>query len=65
MFGITDFQVTLHMVDGSTKTSFDRNDNWTSIAGVEVSLTAEESFRGAPMSRTQSSRFFIRNILSN
>ena len=64
-FGLRDMQVRAELEDGSVLESFDQNDEWTRIAAIEVSLTAEASFAGEPMRKSLSARFFPRNVLSN
>lgn len=64
-FGLTEFQVTAVYEDGSTATSLDVNDDWTELAAIEVSLSAQDTFANRIITSSLSSRFFPRNILSN
>ena len=64
-FGIKDFQVVAHMTDGTDRNVLGTADNWTGIAYLSLSITAESSFGAQPISSTLSSRYFPRNILSN
>jgi type IV pilus assembly protein PilW len=62
--GVDNLQVSALMSDGSTKTSFLRTDNWSEITALELTLSASTSYRKKPLSRTLTTRFFPRNILS-
>lgn len=64
-FDMTQFQVSISMQDGTTRTSFTTADNWTQITALVASLTGDERYNGQVISRTLSSSFFPRNILSN
>ncbi len=71
-YGMTDFQVVGHMQDGTTKTSLDVTDDWTTLESIEPVLTGESRVTGRSgilgnkrIIRTLSARFFPRNILSN
>lgn len=63
--GITGFQLTAGLDDGSVLQSFTDTDDWTELAFVEISMTASGSLFGEPYQRTLSSRYYPRNILSN
>lgn len=64
-FGLTNLQVKALMLDGTTKTSFDVQDEWTSLSRIEVTVTGMETFAKKPVLRSLTGRFFPRNILSN
>ena len=64
-FGLTDFQISAMMQDGSTQAALGRDDDWTTLAALSVSLTAEATFAGNTIERSLTSQFFPRNILSN
>jgi len=62
---ITNFQVQLLMQDGTTLTALAATGSWTSIAAVRVTITASETQSGGRViTRSLSSDFFPRNILS-
>ncbi len=62
---ITNFQVQLVMQDGSIVDSLAATGSWTSIQAVRVTITGEETnAQGQVLTRTLSSDFFPRNILS-
>jgi hypothetical protein len=65
-FGITDFQVTLSMADGTTLTSFAAVDNWSQIRTVNITLIGNDALpKGQIINSSLTSNFFLRNILSN
>ncbi len=64
-FGIQDFQVSAHMNDGTDKSALTSADDWTDIAYLNLTISADDSFGGQSISSTLSSRYFPRNILSN
>ncbi len=64
-FEVQDFQVRVLMQDGTIKTSFTTNDSWTTISSLEVVLSSSDTFQREDLTRTLTSRFFPRNILSN
>ncbi len=61
---VVDFQVQAHLTDGSVLTSLTSSDDWSDVVSVELTITAESSFDGRTLSRSMSSRFFPRNVLS-
>jgi hypothetical protein len=62
---ITNFQVQLVMQDGSIVDSLAATGSWTSIQAVRVTITGQETnAQGQVLTRTLSSDFFPRNILS-
>jgi prepilin-type N-terminal cleavage/methylation domain-containing protein len=64
-FEISGFQIAVNMQDGTAKTSFAATDTWTAIQNVAVTLSTTASFAGNDVSRTLTSNFFPRNVLSN
>lgn len=64
-FNLSRFNVQTLLQDGTTHTLYTKDDSWTGIDRVEVSITGTESFAKQPMNRTLVGRFFPRNILSN
>jgi len=63
--GITDFQISFLMQDGSTETSFDNTDEWSQIRLIRLDLSGEREMRDRTLSRTLTSDIFPRAILSN
>ncbi len=61
---ISNFQVQLLMNDGSTVDSLTAAGAWTNILAVRVSITGTQTTQGRTVSRTLSSDFFPRNVLS-
>ncbi len=64
IWGVTDFQASINKNDGTTVTSFDRTQNWATIASIEVSISGSDSFKLRTITNTLTSRFFPRNVLS-
>lgn len=64
-YDIADLQLSAVLSDGTTVESFGSSDDWTEIARISVSLTGTDRYNGETISRTASSSFFPRNILSN
>lgn len=64
-FGITEFQVVAIAQDGSELDSLDTTDSWTDLRSLRITLTGQDTFRNEPISRTLSTEFFPRNILSH
>jgi hypothetical protein len=64
-FGITDFQVTARMQDGTERASFAPTDPWTSIQTLRLDLSGSEKHAGGAINRTERVSFAPRNILSN
>ena len=62
--GLSNFQARAIMNDGTTKTSFTRNDDWSQLEALEITLSGTASHEKRPISRSLSARFFPRNILS-
>jgi type IV pilus assembly protein PilW len=63
--GVTDFQVSFLMQDGSTETTFDNSDNWSQIRRIRFDLAAERELRDRTVSRSLTANVFPRAILSN
>lgn len=65
-FGITDFQISAAMNDGTTKTAFTSSDNWTNLRTLRITLEGEDTTsKGKTFTSSLSSDYFLRNILSN
>lgn len=64
-FRINNFQVRILMQDNTVKTSFIASDNWSQIKAVEVTLTGDDEYSKNLITRSISSQFFPRNVLSN
>jgi type IV pilus assembly protein PilW len=62
--GITDFQILAVLADGTTQEAWGRTDRWNNINALDVRLSGSESFAGRAVTRSLSSRYFPRNILS-
>lgn len=65
IYGIQDIQFKAIMQDGTIKTSFTKNDSWTQIKSIEVSITGTDTYRGRTISSTLITKLFPRNVLSN
>ena len=63
--GITNFQATARMQDGSTLSSFTANEPWTGIQYIEITISGQDTFAGRTVSSVLTSRMFPRNILSH
>jgi type IV pilus assembly protein PilW len=64
-FGITDFQLSAIMQDGTTKSSLVATDSWTQISQILVELSGNEQYAGRNFSHSVSGMYFPRNVLSN
>jgi hypothetical protein len=64
-FGITEFQVQIILQDNTVLNDFDSTDDWTNMKAIRVTLTGSDSYAGKTLTRTLSTEFFPRNILSN
>jgi hypothetical protein len=62
--GITGFQVSAVMSDGTVRTGFLRTDDWSQIAAIEISLSNATSYQKKAITRSLTARYFPRNILS-
>jgi hypothetical protein len=63
-YAITDFQSSILMQDGTTKTAFTKNDLWGSVRSINISLTGSETFRKQNLTKTLTTSLFPRNVLS-
>jgi type IV pilus assembly protein PilW len=61
---MTDFQVRAVLTDGTLRDSFSAADDWSDLATVEITLTGRTTDRSSPDTKTVTTRFFPRNILS-
>ncbi len=64
MLDVISFQISVGMTDGSVKSSFTGEDDWTSMRYVEAAITAQQTVGGKVIQRSLKSRFFPRNVLS-
>lgn len=64
MYGINDMQIRVLKQDGTWATSFTPTDPWSQVAGIEITLSGSDTYRGQTISRSLSARFFPRNVLS-
>lgn len=66
-YHVSNFQVGMTMDDGSAKTTLAPTDalNWKDIRAVAISLSGEETWKGASFTRSVSGSFFPRNVLSH
>ena len=66
--GVTDFQVVVHMTDGTTKDGFSRTDAWVDIVSIEITISGREEVSDVTktaLTASYNTRFFPRNILSH
>lgn len=61
---VSNFQTSIVMRDGTTKTSFSASDRWPDIQYLEISLTGQDTFGKRIINNTVTARLFPRNILS-
>lgn len=64
-FSMDSFSVNVAMQDGSTTSSFTKDDPWTQIGGISVTLAGHDTFSKQNVNRSLTAMFFPRNILSN
>ena len=64
-FRINNFQVRILMQDNTVKTAFAATDSWSQIKAVEITLTGDDEYSKNLITRSVSSQFFPRNVLSN
>ena len=62
---LTDFQVRAVLIDGTIQNTFDGSTPWSNLAAVEVTLSGRATLEGRTVNRSETTRFFPRNILSN
>lgn len=65
VFGLTDFQVTATLNDGTVQTSFATGSDWSTLKFLTITLSGSDTSRGRQIAKTVSSQFFPRNILSH
>lgn len=66
-YGITDFQVLVHMQDGSNLSAFSEVDDWTNIRSVEITIVGADrvAHNNQNIESELKAKYFLRNILSN
>jgi hypothetical protein len=62
---LTDFQVRAVLNDGTVQDTFDGSTPWSDLAAVEVTLSGAATTERRSVARSETSRYFPRNILSN
>ena len=65
VYGIADFQVTATLNDNTVSNSFAVGSDWSTLKYLTVSLSGTDTSRGRQISKTVTSQFFPRNILSH
>lgn len=65
VFGLTDFQVQAELAGGTVVDEFAPPNQWPELQSVIISLSGEAATADQTLSRTLTSRFFPRNVLSN
>ncbi|MCC6220932.1 MAG: prepilin-type N-terminal cleavage/methylation domain-containing protein [Deltaproteobacteria bacterium] len=65
MYGLANFQVRAVMADGTVKNELDIADRWTDLQALDITVSAEDSWKDRNINKTITSRFFPRNVLSN
>ncbi len=63
--GITGFQVAVVMPDDTIYDDIQVDDNWTDVKAFQITLTGQDSSLGQGITRSLTSRYFPRNVLSN
>jgi len=65
-FGVTDFQVTFDLQDGTTVAEFAQSGttDWKDVRAIRMTLSGMSEFKGHQVSSTITSTFFPRNVLS-
>lgn len=61
---IIDFQARAWLNDGSSLDDLGPADHWNQLRSIEVTLSAAETFRDRTLTRTVTTEFFPRNVLS-
>ncbi len=61
---LLDFQVRV-IVDGAAQDELQPEQNWADLEALEIALTVRNEAGGEPMTRSLTTRFFPRNILSH
>ncbi|MCI5066489.1 type II secretion system GspH family protein [bacterium] len=62
--GLTEFNVTIELSDGTTVDSYANGDDWSDVALVHITLSAEEQSGKEMVRRSMNGSFFPRNVLS-
>jgi prepilin-type N-terminal cleavage/methylation domain-containing protein len=62
---LVDLQARVFLKNGTVQDSLGVGDSWYDLDVVEITLVGQITFDGRKMTRTVSSRFFPRNVLSN
>jgi len=62
---LTDFQVRAVLNDGTIQDTFDGSTSWSQLAAIEVTLSGSAANEKRSVARSETSRYFPRNILSN
>ncbi len=65
IYGITNFQIQVVKPDNTIQDTLLVTDTWTGIKALQVTLTGQDEALNTPITRSLTSRFFPRNILSN
>lgn len=61
---MTGFQVRAVLTDGTARDSFSASDDWSDLETIEITLTGQTTDGSNPTTKTVTTRFFPRNILS-
>lgn len=64
-YGITEFQITATLQDGTQLNTLNEDDDWTQLRSVTVNLTGEVTEHGRTIERSVLASYFPRNVLSN
>jgi type IV pilus assembly protein PilW len=62
--GVTDFQLQALLENGTTVDTLDASDLWGDLAAINVSVTGATTVDGETVTRTLTSQYFPRNVLS-
>jgi len=62
--GLTDFQVRALLSGGGTQDSYGPSDDWRDLQSIEVTLTGQSSNDTKTVTRSTTTGFFPRNVLS-
>ncbi|MFN8391683.1 MAG: hypothetical protein U0136_15450 [Bdellovibrionota bacterium] len=65
VYGVKNIQFRALMQDGTSKTTFTKNDNWSQIRAIEVTISGSDKFRDRVIDSTLTTQLFPRNVLSN
>ncbi len=64
IWGIENFQVRVHLRDGTILDTFGFVNEWVNIKAVEITLSGESTYRERVLDNSLTARFFPRNVLS-